>query len=62
VGGVLALVLAYGAFALFRGSGSGPLAGLVFFSTPQMLGLLSFGVLLGLLGSLFSVGRHLQAV
>jgi cell division transport system permease protein len=61
LGGLLALGLAWLAFSLFRGSG-GPLAGIVFFSPPQMVALLLFGVLLGLLGSLVSVGRHLQAV
>jgi cell division transport system permease protein len=62
LGGVLALVLSYVAYALFRGNGSGPLAGLVFFQPLHMLALLVFGVALGLLGSLVSVGRHLQDV
>ena len=62
LGGVLALALSFFAFQLFRGSGSGPLAGLAFFTTPQMVLLLVFGVLLGLVGSAVSVGRHLQDV
>jgi cell division transport system permease protein len=62
MGGVLALVLSYVAYALFRGNGTGPLAGLVFFQPLHMLALLVFGVALGLLGSLVSVGRHLQDV
>jgi cell division transport system permease protein len=60
LGGVLALALSWAAFHLFRGSG--PLAGISFFTTPQMLLLLVFGVLLGLLGSVVSVGRHLRDV
>ena len=42
--------------------GVGPMAGLVFFKPLQMLLLLVFGVLLGLVGSLVSVGRHLREV
>jgi cell division transport system permease protein len=62
LGGLLALVLSYGAYTLFRGRGSGPLAGLVFFQPMHMLALVAFGVVLGLLGSVVSVGRHLQDV
>ena len=60
LGGVLALVLSYVAFRLFRGDGVGPLSGLAFFQPVHMLALIVFGVVLGLLGSLVSVGRHLQ--
>ena len=59
-GGALALGLAWTAYAVFRGTG--PLGGLVFFHPMQSLFLLIFGVLLGLLGSLVSVGRHLKEV
>jgi cell division transport system permease protein len=59
-GGLLALGLAYAAYVVFRGAG--PLGGLVFFHLLQMLVLLLFGVLLGLVGSLVSVGRHLREV
>jgi cell division transport system permease protein len=62
LGGLLALVLSYAAYTLFRGRGSGPLAGLVFFQPMHMLALVAFGVVLGLLGSVVSVGRHLQDV
>jgi cell division transport system permease protein len=62
LGGVLALALSYMAYLLFRGDGTGPLAGLAFFQPVHMLALLVFGVVLGLLGSLVSVGRHLQDV
>lgn len=60
LGGVLALSLAFGAYTLFRGAG--PLSTLVFFRPLDMVMLLVFGVLLGLLGSLLSVGRHLKEV
>ncbi len=60
LGGALALALAYASYVAFRGMG--PMAGLVFFTPLQMLLLLVFGVLLGLVGSLVSVGRHLREV
>ena len=60
MGGVLALAIAFAAYTLFRGAG--PLSNLVFFRPLDMLLLLVFGVLLGLLGSLLSVGRHLKEV
>ncbi len=60
LGGALALALAYASYVAFRGVG--PMAGLVFFKPLQMLLLLVFGVLLGLVGSLVSVGRHLREV
>jgi len=59
-GGLLALGLAFAAYTLFRGAG--PLSTLVFFRPMDMVLLLVFGVLLGLLGSLLSVGRHLKEV
>lgn len=61
LGGLLALVLAFMTLSAFRG-GTGPLAGLTFFSSAQMSLLLLFGVAIGLLGSLVSVGRHLREV
>jgi cell division transport system permease protein len=60
LGGVLALALAFAAYTAFRGAG--PLSKLVFFRPAEMLLLLVFGVLLGLVGSLLSVGRHLKEV
>ena len=60
LGGLMALSLAFGAYTLFRGAG--PLSNLVFFRLSDMVVLLVFGVMLGLLGSLLSVGRHLKEV
>ena len=60
LGGLMALGLAYGAYSAFKGAG--PLSDLVFFRPVEMALLLVFGVLLGLLGSLLSVGRHLKEV
>ena len=60
LGGLMALVLAFAAYTLFRGAG--PLSTLVFFRPLDMVLLVVFGVLLGLLGSLLSVGRHLKEV
>ena len=40
----------------------GPFAGLIFFRPEHMLVIIVFGVLLGLAGSLVSVGRHLRNV
>ena len=61
-GGILALGLCYAGYLLFRDSAGGPFAGLIFFNPPHMLVNLVFGVLLGLAGSLVSVGRHLRHV
>lgn len=61
MGGVLALVLCYAGYLGFRGN-TPALAGLVFFQPLHMLVILLFGVLLGLLGSLISVGRHLRMI
>jgi len=60
LGGLLALALAFAAYTVFRGAG--PLSSLVFFRPLDMVLLVVFGVLLGLLGSLLSVGRHLKEV
>lgn len=61
MGGVLALLLCYGGYLVFRGN-TPALAGLVFFQPLHLLVILVFGVLLGLLGSLISVGRHLRMI
>ena len=61
MGGVLALLLCYGGYSVFRGN-TPALAGLVFFQPIHLLVILVFGVLLGLLGSLISVGRHLRMI
>lgn len=62
MGGLLSLVLCYAGFRLFRDSNLGTLGGLVFFGPDQMGLLVLFGVVLGLIGSLVSVGRHLRDV
>jgi cell division transport system permease protein len=61
LGGVMALGLCWAGYAAFRGN-SELFTDLVFFAPHQMLVILVFGVLLGLGGSLVSVGRHLQNV
>ena len=62
LGGLLSLVLCYAGYILFRDNTGGPFAGLIFFRPEHMLLLIVFGVLLGLAGSLVSVGRHLRHV
>ncbi|CAN5840628.1 hypothetical protein BH24GEM1_BH24GEM1_26660 [soil metagenome] len=62
LGGFLSLALCYTGFRLFRDTTGGPFAGLVFFRPEHMLVIVVFGVLLGLGGSLVSVGRHLRNV
>jgi cell division transport system permease protein len=62
LGGLLSLVLCYIGYLLFRDSGGGTLSGLIFFGPEQMVLIIVFGVLLGLAGSLVSVGRHLRHV
>jgi cell division transport system permease protein len=62
LGGLLSLVLCYAGYLLFRDQSGGTFAGLIFFQQVQMLGIVIFGVMLGLGGSLVSVGRHLRHV
>jgi cell division transport system permease protein len=62
LGGLLSLVLCYAGYLLFRDKSGGTFAGLVFFRPEHMLLIVVFGVLLGLAGSLVSVGRHLRHV
>jgi cell division transport system permease protein len=62
LGGVLSLVLCYAGYLLFRDKSGGTLSGLVFFGPEHMVLIIIFGVLLGLGGSLVSVGRHLRHV
>ncbi len=62
LGGLLSLLLCYGGYLLFRDRTGGAFAGLIFFQTFQMVGIVVFGVMLGLGGSLVSVGRHLRHV
>jgi cell division transport system permease protein len=62
LGGVLSLGLCFAGYLLFRDSSGGTFAGLIFFRPEHMVLILVFGVLLGLGGSLVSVGRHLRHV
>lgn len=62
LGGLLSLVLCYAGYLLFRDKSGGTLSGLVFFGPEQMVVIIIFGILLGLGGSLVSVGRHLRHV
>src|SRR5690242_8136965 len=62
LGGLLSLALCYGGYILFRDKSGGTFSGLVFFRPEHMALIIVFGVLLGLCGSLVSVGRHLRHV
>jgi cell division transport system permease protein len=62
LGGVLSLGLCFAGYLLFRDSSGDTFAGLIFFRPEHMVLILIFGVLLGLGGSLVSVGRHLRHV
>ncbi|HKP50750.1 MAG TPA: permease-like cell division protein FtsX [Gemmatimonadales bacterium] len=62
LGGFLSLVLCYAGYLLFRDKSGGTFAGLLFFEPQHMVLIVIFGVLLGLAGSLVSVGRHLRHV
>jgi cell division transport system permease protein len=62
LGGLLAVILCFGTYLLFRGQVELATSGIVFLRSAQVgLGVL-FGVLIGLGGSLVSVGRHLRNV
>ena len=62
LGGFLSLALCYAGYLLFRDKSGGTFAGLLFFEPQHMVVIVIFGVLLGLAGSLVSVGRHLRNV
>ncbi|HET6578575.1 MAG TPA: permease-like cell division protein FtsX [Gemmatimonadales bacterium] len=62
MGGLLSLLLCYGGYLLFRDRSGGSFAGLIFFHPVQMAAIVAFGIMLGLGGSLVSVGRHLRHV
>jgi len=62
LGGLLSLALCYAGYLLFRDKSGGTLSGLVFFRPEHMILIIVFGILLGLGGSLVSVGRHLRHV
>jgi cell division transport system permease protein len=62
LGGVLSVGLCYAGYLLFRDRSGGTFAGLLFFGPEHLVFIVLFGVLLGLAGSLVSVGRHLRHV
>jgi len=62
LGGGIAALLCWLAFTLFRTGLGAELPDLRFFSSADVAAILLFGTLIGLLGSLLSVGRHLRQV
>ena len=62
LGGLLAVAMCWGGFAAFRGSTGEIGSSLVFFETGHLVLIVVFGTLIGLMGSLLSVGRHLRHV
>jgi cell division transport system permease protein len=62
LGGGLAILMCWLTLQVFRQSAGEVAQGLVFFATPQLGLVVLFGMLIGLLGSMLSVGRHLRHV
>jgi cell division transport system permease protein len=62
LGGLLALLMSWAAFSVFRKTTAELGSSLVFFEPVHLLLVVVFGTLLGLMGSLLSVGRHLRHV
>lgn len=62
LGGILAVIMCYVSYLLFRNQSELATSGIVFFKTPQMLLGILFGIAIGLGGSLVSVGRQLKNV
>lgn len=62
LGGIGAVLLCWVGFTLFQATAGFDLSALVFFSGGQMGLIILFGTLIGFLGSLLSVGRHLRHV
>ncbi|HSR89827.1 MAG TPA: permease-like cell division protein FtsX [Gemmatimonadales bacterium] len=62
LGGILAVIMCYASYLLFRNQSELATSGIVFFKTPQMLLGILFGIAIGLGGSLVSVGRQLKNV
>jgi cell division transport system permease protein len=58
LGGLVAIALSYTAYALITRY----LLQVAFFSQPQALAIVGFGMVIGFLGSALSVGRHLRRV
>ena len=62
LGGLLAVLMCWATFVLFRQSTGDLGASLVFFEQTHLLLIVVFGTAIGLMGSLLSVGRHLRHV
>ncbi len=62
LGGILAVIMCWASFALFRKSTDELGTSLVFFESVHLGLIVLFGTLIGLMGSLLSVGRHLRHV
>lgn len=62
LGGLLAALMCWISFTIFRKSSADLGGSLVFFQPVHLLLMALFGTLIGLLGSLLSVGRHLRHV
>jgi len=62
LGGMVAILLSYGTYLLFRGQIELATSGIVFLRSAQLALGMVFGVAIGLGGSLVSVGRHLRNV
>ena len=58
LGGLVAMALSFGAYAVINRF----LIQATFFTQPQALAIVGFGALIGLMGSMLSVGRHLKRV
>lgn len=62
MGGLLAILMCWVTFALFRTTTGALGASLVFFEPEHLFLMIVFGTGIGLLGSLLSIGRHLRHV
>jgi cell division transport system permease protein len=62
LGGILAIVMCWVTFAIFRKTTGDLGASLVFFEPRHLVLMVVFGTGIGLLGSLLSIGRHLRHV
>lgn len=62
LGGLLAVLMCYASYLLFRGQSDLATSGIIFFKNPQLVLGVLFGIAIGLGGSLVSVGRHLKNV
>ena len=62
LGGILAVLMCWATFALFRRTTAEMGSSLVFFEPQHLALMVVFGTGIGLLGSLLSIGRHLRHV